>query len=108
MAASKGRVEGAVAMANVVMVNRGSAKRASRVNRANPVKAVAATVVTAKSEPSARSEQNVKRGRSNARNVLQRAGRAVVKTGGAHVLVSAAMRRAVRTMQRVSEGTMHS
>lgn len=80
----------------------------NRVNRANPVKAVAATVVTAKSEPSARSEQNVKRGRSNARNVLQRAGRAVVQTGGAHVLVSAAMRRAVRTMQRAPEGTMHS
>ena len=97
MAASKARAEGAVAMASVVAMDRGSAKRVSHVNRANPAKAAAATVVTAKSEPSARSEQNVKRGRSNARNVLQRAGRTVVQTGGAHGLANAAMR-AVKTI----------
>ena len=62
-----------------------------------PAKAAAATVVTAKSEPSARSEQNAKRGRSNARSVPQKTGRTVVQTGGAHGLANAAMR-AVKTI----------
>ena len=91
MAASKAKAEGVAAMASVVAMGRGSVKRA------NHAKAAAATVVIAKSEPSARSEQNAKRGRSNARSVPQKTGRTVVQTGGAHGLANAAMR-AVKTI----------
>ena len=104
ISASKVRAEGAVAMVSVVMVNRGSAKRASHVNRVNPAKAAVVNAVIVKSEPSARSARSVKRDRSNARNVLQRAGKTVVQTGDAHVRASAAIC-AVKTMARASEWT---